>query len=59
MKKFFIGALMAFALMGGVTSEASSAELDNQCCRDGYGYGCPSDCETYDGDYCGRYGCGR
>ena len=52
-KKFLIGVLMAFAVMGGVTTDA----YEQLCCRDGYG--CASDCDTYDGDYCGRYGCRR
>ena len=57
-KKFLAGALMALIVIGfGAFTEASSAELDNQCCRDGYG--CASECDTYDGDYCGRYGHGH
>lgn len=59
MKKFLAGALMALMLVGfGALTEASQAEYENLCCRGNY-Y-CASDCDdTYDGEYCGRYGCRR
>ncbi len=57
-KKFWAGALTALMLVGfGAFTEANQAEQEEQCCRGGY-Y-CDSDCDTYDGDYCGRYGCRR
>jgi len=58
MKKFLASALMAlmFASFGALT-EASQAEYENLCCRGNY-Y-CASDSDTYDGEYCDRYGCRR
>ena len=51
-KKFLVGALTALMVVGfGAFTEANQSE---QCCRGGY-Y-CASDCDNYDGDYCGRYG---
>ena len=51
MKKIFIGVLTALMLFGfGATTEA--------CCGGG-NYYCAQDCDDYNGDYCGRYGCRR
>lgn len=56
MKKFLAGALMALMLVGfGAFTEASQTEQENLCC----GNYCATDCDTYSGDYCGRYGCAR
>ena len=58
MKKFFIGALMALMVMGfGALTEAAQAEYNDNCCRGNYCYA--QDGDTYDGEYCGRYGCQR
>ena len=58
MKKFFIGALTALMVMGfGSLTEAAQAEYNDNCCRGNYCY--TQDGDTYDGDYCGRYGCGQ
>ena len=57
-KKFFVGALTAVMLMGfSAFTEASQVEQENICCR---GY-CYQNCDdnNYDGEYCGRYGCGQ
>lgn len=58
MKKFLASALMALVLVGfGALTEASQAEYDNACCRGNYCYA--QDSDNYDGEYCGRYGCGQ
>ena len=58
MKKFLIGALTAIMVMSfGALTEASQADYDNTCCRGNYCY--TQDGDNYDGDYCGRYGCGN
>lgn len=58
MKKFLLGALMAFMLLNfGTSTEATEIEQENLCC--GGSYYCASDSENYDGEYCGRYGCRR
>ncbi len=52
LKKFLSGALFAVMLLGfGAFAEAS------QTC--GGNYYCASDCDSYGGEYCGRYGCRR
>ena len=57
-KKFLASALTALILLGfGAFTEASQSEYENLCCRGNY-Y-CSSDCDSYDGEYCGRYGCQR
>lgn len=59
MKKFLIGALTALTVMGfGAFTEVAQAEYDDTCCRGNYYCAQDSD-NTYDGDYCGRYGCGQ
>ena len=56
MKKFLVGALTALMLIGfGAFTEATQIDQENICCR---GY-CYQDCDNYDGEYCGRYGCRR
>ena len=56
MKKILSGALLAVMLLGfSAFTEASQAEQENTCCRGNY-Y-CAQDCNSYDGEYCGRYGC--
>ena len=58
MKKFLTGALLALMLMGfSALTEASQAEQENMCFRGNY-Y-CAQDGDSYDGEYCGRYGCCR
>jgi len=52
MKKFLSGALLALMLFGFI------APSSGECCCGG-NYYCASDCDSYDGEYCGRYGCGR
>ena len=60
MKKFLSSALIAVMLLGfSALTEANQAEQENLCCRGNY-Y-CASDCDSdsYNGEYCGRYGCGK
>ena len=51
MKKFLTGALMAVLLLGFSSfTEATQAEQQNLCCRDGYC--CVDDCDDSSGEYC-------
>lgn len=54
MKRFLICALTAVMVASfGTITEA--ADYDDTCCRGNYCYA--QDGDSYDGDYCGRYGC--
>ena len=61
MKNFLLGALTAVMMFGFTAfTQASDVDTENLCCG-GNSY-CASDsdnCDGYNGDYCGRYGCAR
>ncbi len=60
MKKFLLGALTAVMMFSFTAfTQANDFDTENLCC--GGNYYCSSDSDNnnnYNGEYCGRYGCG-
>lgn len=61
MKKFFVGVLTAVMLFGFGSMTAECCHGNYYCyqdCDDTYRNDARND-DNYNGEYCGRYGCGR